>query len=104
MKKSKATLPFEQTNLKDFYLRELYWLAFQLVKYADAVFESTQTERETVYLSSKVNILDLVYSVLSYAAKIHELLYPPKELAIGATAKRLFAIPFEWCCSQRGPQ
>ncbi len=65
---------FVDSKLQDIFIRELFYLCYHIEKTADSLFSEYQVRSDEVFFSSKMEGLDLVYSLLSSAAKVQELI------------------------------
>lgn len=79
--------------LRPFYIREMYWLAYQLQTKADELFKKYPVN-DGVYASAEISGLDLVYSLLSDAARLNGLLIAPEgsKKIYRERADRLFSL------------
>jgi len=76
---SKWPLGFENSKLSGLYAREMYWLAWQIKMKADELFQKYPVQAGEPFLSTDISGFDLIYSLLSNAAKLNELLYPKRK-------------------------
>lgn len=75
---SKWPLEFKDSKLSGLYVRELYWLAHQIKTKAKEVFDKYPVRPDQTFVSADISGLEIVYSMLSAAAKVNELLFPQR--------------------------
>lgn len=73
---------FQSSRLASIYVRELYWLAYQVIEKGNRILQSHPRAPDKFYAAADTNTLDIAYSMLSDAAKIAELLHPPRNKKI----------------------
>lgn len=64
------------SRLKTIYQRELHWLSSQIARKADRLFATFPFDGTEAYISTNIDGLNDIYSLLADAAKLGELLSP----------------------------
>jgi hypothetical protein len=83
-------IDFSASRLLIIYAQELYWLCHQIHLKSEELFKKYPILSNEVYISAEISGLDLIYSILSCAAKVQELIFSNKKKKLhGDRAKYL---------------
>jgi hypothetical protein len=64
------------------YLEELYWCCYKIYDNTNQIFNKFTIETDKVYISTEIDWFDKIYSTLSYASKVNEIIsfYKPGKI------------------------
>ena len=71
-------ISFTGSKLMSIYTQELYFLCHQIETKSISLFSEFPITSNEVYQSTKIEGLDLIYSILSFASKVKEMTSPGK--------------------------